>query len=49
MLFRSLEDRDLLREAKAYLQFLGQDALDKQLDEVARTDSPDFELPAASR
>lgn len=37
-----LGDRGLVREAKAYLGFLGLDAWERKLDEVARSGSPDF-------
>ncbi len=42
----ALRDRPLLREAKAFLQFLKRDAWERLLDEADRTGRPDFEFTA---
>ena len=39
-----LRDRRLVREAKAFLRFLKFDELERKLDDVARSGSPDFEF-----
>lgn len=42
----ALNDRNVLREAKAFLQFLQFNTWERRLDEAARSGSPDFEIPA---
>ena len=42
----TLRDRKLLREAKAFLQFLKLDRWERKLDQVVESESPDFEEPA---
>jgi hypothetical protein len=41
----SLEDPQLLREAKTFLTFFGRDSWEQQLDQIGRTGAPDFEFP----
>ena len=40
----ALDDRVLLREAKDFLRFQGLKDLERRLDDVARSDKPDFEI-----
>ncbi|HXU34644.1 MAG TPA: hypothetical protein VN851_29045 [Thermoanaerobaculia bacterium] len=42
----ALQDRPLLREARAFLQFLQLTSWERKLDEAVRTGSPDFEFAA---
>ena len=42
----TLGDRKLLREDKSFLNFLKVDRLERKLDEVVQSGSPDFENPA---
>ncbi len=41
-----LRDRELLREAKSFLQFFKLERLERKLDQVVQSGSPDFEDPA---
>jgi hypothetical protein len=41
-----LGDQELLRESRAYLRFLKLDRWERKLDEVVRSEAPDFENPA---
>jgi len=42
----ALQDRTLLREAKAFLQFFQLNSWERRLDEVVQSGSPDFEFDA---
>jgi len=42
----ALQDRPMLREAKAFLQFFQLDSWERRLDEAVRSRSPDFEFTA---
>jgi len=41
----ALEDKEMLREARAFLKFLKHESWEQKLDEVARGGAPDFEVP----
>jgi hypothetical protein len=43
-----LRDRELLREAKSFLQFFKLDRWGRKLDQVVRSGSPDFEDPVCT-
>jgi len=43
-----LRDRELLREAKSFLQFFKLDRWGRKLDHVVQSGSPDFEDPVCT-
>ena len=42
----ALDDRELLKEAKAFLRYLKHDSWVPRLEEIERSDAPDFQVPA---